>query len=64
MAEFQHYGTLKVALELRSVPVIIFVQAAFRDGVARFSRFFGFNSTYQSGKEKLTNLYYNGGVVG
>ena len=29
MAEFQHYGTLKVAIELRSVPVVIFAQSCF-----------------------------------
>ena len=55
MAEFEHYGTLKVAIELKSVPVVILYKAVFQDRVVRF---FGFDSTYQPGKEKLTNLHH------
>ena len=58
MAEFYYYGTLKLAIELKSVLTVVFVQGWFPRSVARISRFFGFDSTYQSAEENLANLHY------
>ena len=58
MAEFYYYGTLKLAIGLKSVLTVAFVRGCFPRSVAKISRFFGFESTYQSAEENLANLHY------